>query len=118
MKMGAPVDFHFMLVQLVAPFAQGGWRQMQRSGVLAHAHPAPLHRLHMHRPERLQRAIALIRTHPKTQTCASLSTLFSDLKLLLTAQLSLIFVFTRSFLACEVLQSAIQRVLRQGCWRQ
>ena len=56
--MRSPVDIHLAVVQPVAPFAQRGRRQMQGGGVLPHAHPAPVHRLDVHRPERLEGAIA------------------------------------------------------------
>ena len=52
--MRSPVDLHLAVFQPVAPFAQRGRRQMQGGGVLQHAHPAPVHRLDVHRPERLE----------------------------------------------------------------
>ena len=51
--MRAPVDFNLAVVQPVTPFAQRIGRKRQRSSVFAHAHSAPVHRLDMHRPERL-----------------------------------------------------------------
>ncbi len=110
--MSPPVDFHLAVVQPVAPFAQRSRRQMQNGGVFAHAHPAPVHRLDMHRPERLEGAIALIRAHAKAQTGASPATLFSPFKLLLAAQFCLIFrLFAGRFLAGQMVQPAIERAL-------
>ena len=48
--MRSPVDVHLAVIQPVAPFAQRGRRQMRCGGVLPRAHPAPVHRLDVHRP--------------------------------------------------------------------
>ena len=112
--MRSPVDVHLAVVQPVAPFTQRGGRQMQCGGVLPHAHPAPVHRLDVHRPERLERAIAHVRAHAETKAGAPLPALFLSLALLLTTQFRLIFrMFASRFLAGEVLQPTIERCRRQ-----
>jgi len=112
--MRSPVDIHLAVVQPVAPFAQRSRRQTQRSGVLPHAHPAPVHRLDVHRPERLDRAIAHIRAHAKTKAGAPLPALFLSLAPLLTTQFRLIFrLFASRFLAGQILQPTIERCRRQ-----
>ncbi len=112
--MRSPVDIHLAVVQPVAPFAQRGRRQMQRGGVLPHAHPAPVHRLDVHRPERLDRAIAHVRAHAKTKAGAPLPALFLSLAALLTTQFRLIFRMLASrFLAGQVAQPATERCRRQ-----
>lgn len=55
--MRAPVDFKLAGIQPVAPFAQRVRRQGQCSGIFAYTHSAPVHRVDMHCPERLQTAI-------------------------------------------------------------
>ena len=112
--MRSPVDIHLAVVQPVAPFAQRGRRQMQGGGVLPHAHPAPVHRLDVHRPERLDRAIAHVRAHAETKAGAPLPALFLSLAALLTAQFRLIFRLLASrFLAGQVAQPATERCRRQ-----
>ena len=112
--MRSPVDIHLAVVQPVAPFAQRGRRQMQRGGVLPHAHPTPVHRLDVHRPERLEGAIAHIRAHAETEAGAPLPALFLSLAALLTTQFRLIFrMFASRLLAGEVLQPTIERCRRQ-----
>lgn len=53
--MRAPVACDLAGIQSVTPFAQRMRRQLHRSGVGTDARSAPIHRLHMHRPERLYR---------------------------------------------------------------
>ncbi len=84
--MRAPVDFNLALVQPVAPFAQRMGLQSQSCSVFANAHSAPVHRLDMHRPERLRAAIALC-AHAEAPLLASLQPFL----LRLTAQFRLIF---------------------------
>lgn len=55
--MRAPVDFKLAGIQPVALFAQRVRRQGQCSGMFAYTHSAPVHRVDMHCPERLQTAI-------------------------------------------------------------
>ena len=112
--MRSPVDINLAVVQPVAPFAQRGRRQMQRGGVLPHAHPAPVHRLDVHRPVRLEGAIAHIRAHAKTKADAPFPALFLSLAALLTTQFRLIFrLLARRFLAGQVVQPATERCRRQ-----
>jgi hypothetical protein len=61
--MRAPVDCNLALIQPVAPFVQGIGRQTQSCSAFADAHSAPVHRLDMHRPERLRAAVAHVCTH-------------------------------------------------------
>ena len=112
--MRSPVDVHLAVVQPVTPFAQRRRRQMQGGGVLPHAHSAPVHRLDVHRPERLGRAIAHIRAHAKTKAGAPLPALFLSLASLLTTQFRLIFgLLARRFLAGQVARPATERCRRQ-----
>ncbi len=59
--MRTPVDFNFAVIQPVTPCAQRVRRQGQRRCIFAYAHSAPVHRLDMHCPERLQAAMAHVR---------------------------------------------------------
>ena len=112
--MRSPVYIHLAVVQPVAPFAQIGRRQMQGGGVLPHAHPAPVHRLDVHRPERLDRAIAHVGAHAETKAGAPFPTLFLSLASLLTMQFHLIFrLLAGRFLAGQVVQPATERRRRQ-----
>ena len=76
--MRSPVDIHLAVVQPVTPFAQRGRRQTQGGGVLPHAHPAPVRRLDVHRPERLDRAIAHVGAHAETKAGAPFPALFLE----------------------------------------
>ena len=108
--MRAPVDIHLAVVQPVAPFAQRGRRQMQRGGVLPHAHPAPVHRLEVHRPERLEGATAHVRAHAETKAGAPPAALFLSLAALLTTQFRQIFrLLAGRFLAGQIAQPAPER---------
>ena len=60
MKPGAPVDRNLAAVDQITPAAQAVLRELRRRGILPDCHSAPVQRLHMHRPERLDRLIALI----------------------------------------------------------
>src|SRR2546430_16342211 len=107
MKMRTPVDFNLALVQPVAPFAQRIARQTQSSSVFANAHSAPVHRLDMHRPERLRAAIVHVCAHTKAPPLASLQSFFSLLTTLFAAQFRLIFhKLAHSFLASRMLEPA------------
>jgi len=66
--MRTPVDFNPAVVEPVTPFAERIGRQRQRRSIFAYAHSAPVHRLDMHRPERLHGAIAHIRAHAKASS--------------------------------------------------
>jgi len=111
--MRSPVDVRLAVVQPVAPFAQRGRRQMQGGGIRPHAHPAPIHRLDVHRPERLDRAIAHVRA-AETKAGAPPAALFLSLTALLTAQFRLIFrLLAGRFLAGQVAQPATERRRRQ-----
>ena len=65
--MRSPVDRDLATIEPVAPSAQALRRKTQRGRVVAYAHPAPVQRLHVHRPERLDGARARIRPHPETR---------------------------------------------------
>jgi hypothetical protein len=65
MKQRSPVDYHLAIVQQIAPSQQAEARDAMRRGVLAHAHAAPIHRLDMHRPERLDGLASLVFRQPK-----------------------------------------------------
>ena len=60
MKPGAPVDRNLAAVDQISPAAQAVLRELRRRGILPDCHAAPVQRLHMHRPERLDRLIALV----------------------------------------------------------
>ena len=86
---------------------------MQGGGIRPHAHPAPIHRLDVHRPERLDRAIAHVRA-AETKAGAPPAALFLSLTALLTAQFRLIFRMLASrFLAGQVVQPTAERRPRQ-----
>ncbi|UCI16730.1 hypothetical protein FJ970_16255 [Mesorhizobium sp. B2-1-8] len=115
MKMRPPVDFDLTLIQSVTPYAQARRRKMQRRGIFANTHAAPVHRLDMHRPVRLDSTVAHIRGHRKAQPSALFLPLRSLFQALLTAQFRLIFrMLTSRLVAREVLQPTIERVLRQA----
>ncbi|WP_158231307.1 hypothetical protein [Bradyrhizobium sp. C9] len=110
MKMRAPVDFELAGGQPVTPFAQRIGRQGQRRGVFAYAHATPVHRLNVHRPERLHGAIAHVRGHAKASSLTSSQPVFS----LFAAQFRLIFrEFPCGLLADELLQPTPKRILRE-----
>ena len=112
--MRAPVDLHLAVIEPVAPFAQTRRRKMQRGGILAHAHSAPVHRLHMHRPERLEGTRARVRAHRIAPSLTPFALLFSLLTALFPAQFQQVFrMLVGFFLADEMLHPAIERVLRQ-----
>ena len=60
MKPGAPVDRNRAAVDQISPAAQAVLRELRRRGILPDGHAAPVQRLHMHRPERLDRLVALV----------------------------------------------------------
>jgi hypothetical protein len=73
MKACPPVDLDLPGVQQIAPSPQAVRRQSVRGGVVADAQPAPRHRLHMHRPERLHAAVAVVGgTAPRSPLAARL----------------------------------------------
>lgn len=111
-KMRAPVDCDLAGIQSVTPFAQRMRRQLHRSGVGTDAHSAPIHRLHMHRPERLCRAVADVRADGKPLLLPLSQRFCSLFPALLAAQFRLIFrEFTCSFFAGKLLQPTPKRVL-------
>ena len=83
--MRAPVDSNLAAVQPVTPFAERIGRQTQRSGVFAHAHSAPFHRLDVHSPERLNCSRLRVGAHAKAPPLASFQSFFSLLATLLAA---------------------------------
>ena len=109
-KMRTPVDFSLAIVQPVAPSAQRVGRQRLGGSVFAYAHSAPVHRLHMHRPERLDGTIAHVRADAKSLPAAlsqSFLTLFTALP---AAQFRLIFrELACSFFASECVKPARER---------
>jgi len=60
MKPGAPVDRNLAVVDQISPAAQAVLRELRRCGVLPDCHAAPVQRLDMHHPERLDRLVALV----------------------------------------------------------
>lgn len=110
--MRAPVDRNLALVQSVSPFAQRIGRQKPRSRVFAHTHSAPVHRFHVHRPERLHGAIAHVGAHAKASPTAPSQPFFSLFTALFSAQFRLIFrELACSVLASKPLEPAPKRVL-------
>src|SRR5262249_2995636 len=109
MKMRPPVDRDLTVVEPGAPFAQGPGRQKQRVGVLARAHPAPVQRLHVHRPERLAGPRAHVR--PRPQPGPRLRGLLALPPPLLPAQFSQFFGMIAGFFdADEMLHPASERL--------
>jgi hypothetical protein len=60
MKMGPPVDFHFIGVDQITPPPQAVLRYAKCPGICLHVHSAPSHRFDVHRPERLHGSTALV----------------------------------------------------------
>jgi hypothetical protein len=60
MKPGAPVDRNRSAVDQISPAAQAVLRELRRRSILPDCHAAPVQRLHMHRPERLDRLVAFV----------------------------------------------------------
>ena len=110
--MRTPVDFNLALVQPIAPFAQRIGRQTQSCSVFANAHSAPVHRLDMHRPERLRAAIAHVCAYAEAPSLTSLQSFLPLLTALLAAQFRLIFhKLACSFLASKMLEPARECLL-------
>src|SRR5262245_44862076 len=63
MKERSPVHFVAGLFQPVTPFPQRMRRQTERGGIFRKPHAAPVHRLHMHAPERLKSNRTGVRAH-------------------------------------------------------
>jgi hypothetical protein len=75
--------------------------------IFAHAHSAPVHRFHVHRPERLHAAIAYLCAHAKASPFALSQPSLPLFAALLSAQFRLIFrKLARSFLASKMLEPA------------
>ena len=85
-------------------------RQPQRRSIFAHTHSAPVHRLDVHRTERLQGAIACVRADPKALPPCLSQAFLPLFTALLSAQFRLIFrELVCSFLACEGVEPAHER---------
>lgn len=92
---------------------------MQYGCIVANTHAAPVHRLDLHRPERLNGAVAHVRAQSKATSSAPFLHRFARFKALLAAQFRLIFhMLTSSVLAGQVGQPAIDRSLRQAALPQ
>jgi hypothetical protein len=117
--MRTPVDFNLAVVQQVTPFAQRIRRRLQSGGIFTNAPSAPVHRLHMHGPERLLAAIAYVRAHAKTPSSTSRQCFLPLFTALCAAQFRLIFrALARSFLASKVFCQRLNVVSPRRCWRQ
>src|SRR5438034_8767419 len=80
----------------------------------ANAHAAPVHRLHVHGPERLHAAIAHVRAHAKAPSSAFPKHFLAFFTAVLSAQFCLIFCeLACSFLANKNLQPACKCLLVQ-----
>ena len=60
MKPRSPVNFDLATIDQISPAAQAGLRELRRGGIMGERHSAPVQRLHMHRPERLDRLVAFV----------------------------------------------------------
>jgi hypothetical protein len=60
-KPRSPVNFDLATIDQIAPAALAGLREFRRRGIVREHHPAPIQRLHVHRPERLRRLVAFVR---------------------------------------------------------
>jgi len=89
--MRTPVDFERALVEPVPPLAQRVLRRPQRRSIFAHTHSAPVYRLDVHRPERLQGVIACVRTDPKALPRCLSQALLPLFTALFPAQFRLVF---------------------------
>lgn len=104
--MRAPVDFKLAGIQPVAPIAQRVRRQGQCSGIFAYTHSAPVHRVDMHCPERLQTAIT--HTRDDREALPQCHSRFCSLSF--AAQFRLIFrELACSFLASKSLEPTHER---------
>jgi len=102
------------LAEPIAPFLQTRRQKRLRSRIFAYAHAAPVHRFHVHRPERLNAARAHVRAHRIKPTLTPLPVLLPLLTLFFTAQLSQIFrMLTGSLFTREILKPARKDVPRQ-----
>jgi hypothetical protein len=61
MKPRSPINFDLASVDQISPAAQAGPREFRRRGIMRERHPAPVQRLHVHRPERLHSLVAFVR---------------------------------------------------------
>jgi len=76
MKVRSPINFDLATVDQISPAAQAGAREFRHRGKMRERHPAPIQRLHMHRPERLRRLVAFVRRQLERSSPALCSTLF------------------------------------------
>ncbi|SRR6266481_7993997 len=76
MKPRSPVNFDLATVNQISPAAQAGLREFRRRGIMRERHPAPIQRLHMHRPERLRRLVAFVRRQLERSSPALSPTFF------------------------------------------
>src|SRR6266567_3242596 len=77
MKMGPPVDFHFIGIDQIAPAPQAVLRYAMCPGICLHVHSAPSHRFDVHRPEGLHGSAALVLRHRTPLLAEPLPTFFS-----------------------------------------
>src|SRR6476620_2660908 len=73
MKQGSPVHFVAGFFQAIAPYAQRMGRKTERCGILGVPHAAPVHRLHMHAPERAKRNRTAGCPYARCSDCAEVS---------------------------------------------
>jgi hypothetical protein len=78
-KMRRPIDLHLAVIEPVTPSAQTPRREKQRGYIVTHSHPPPVHRLQIHRPERLDGTRTRVRTHPKAPSLTRVAALLSAL---------------------------------------
>jgi hypothetical protein len=50
MKLRSPINFDLATVDQISPTAHAGPREFRRRGIMRERHPAPVQRLHVHRP--------------------------------------------------------------------
>jgi len=72
MKRRSPINFDLATVDQISPAAQAGLRDFRRRGIMRERHPAPVQRLHVHRPERMHSPVAFVR-RPLERSSAALS---------------------------------------------
>jgi len=113
-QLRSPIARRLAGVDQITPSRHAVRRDAVRIAVVAHRHSAPSLRLDVHRPERLEGAIARVRADAETKAGAPLPALFLSLAALLTAQFRPIFRMLASrFLANQVPQPSIESRLCQ-----
>jgi hypothetical protein len=78
-KKRRPIDLHVAVIEPVTPPAQTPRREKQRGYIVTHTRPPPVHRLHIHRPERLDGTRTRVRTHPKAPSLTRVGAVLSAL---------------------------------------